>query len=238
MEQSHKIKKKGIKCLTFWMIPHIIQERSVEQDIHHTGEAAPRTPIHGGEEPRRRTSSLWLQSKTCIPPPRGGEKAKLLHQWRLQTWTSVCPRRGCPCKSTLGPLQPPPPRALPNLSFSLFFFLFFLNCCCFGSMDSTYISHFFVSEFEFCFLSASISPLTGSPHVDTLLYESDVCLFFFSSCRYALLKCVKQPIHFIWKYKRIKTSDSFEKHKYELTVMHYFDCLQNKQNNTYNYSNN
>lgn len=26
--------------LTFGMIPHIIQERSVEQDVHHTGEMA------------------------------------------------------------------------------------------------------------------------------------------------------------------------------------------------------
>lgn len=108
------------------MIPHIIQERSVEQDIHHTGEAAPRTPIHGGEEPRRRTSRLWLQSKTCIPPPRGGEKAKLLHQWRLQTWTSVCPRRGCPCKSTLGPLQHPPSPPRPPQPFFLSFLFSFL----------------------------------------------------------------------------------------------------------------
>lgn len=235
MEQSHKI-KKGIKCLTFWMIPHIIQERSVEQDIHHTGEAAPRTPIHGGEEPRRRTSRLWLQSKTCIPPPRGGEKAKLLHQWRLQTWTSVCPRRGCPCKSTPGPLQPPPP-PYPTFLSLLSFSLFFLNCCCFGSMDSTYFSHLFVSEFEFCFLSASISPRLA-PHMLTHCFMNPMFVCFCSSCRYALSKCVKQPIHFIWKYKHIKTSDSFEKYKYELTVMHYFDCLQNKQNNTYNYSNN
>lgn len=195
-------------------------------DTRRRGAAEENVQSVAAEQNLYSSTERWRESKA--PPPVTSADLDLCVSkervpMQIHSWT---------------PATPPAPRALPNLSFSLFFFLFFLNCCCFGSMDSTYISHFFVSEFEFCFLSASISPLTGSPHVDTLLYESDVCLFFFSSCRYALLKCVKQPIHFIWKYKRIKTSDSFEKHKYELTVMHYFDCLQNKQNNTYNYSNN
>lgn len=160
------------------MIPHIIQERSVEQDIHHTGEAAPRTPIHGGEEPRRRTSRLWLQSKTCIPPPRGGEKAKLLHQWRLQTWTSVCPRRGCPCKSTPGPLQPPRPTQPFFLSFlSLFSFFFKLLLLWLYGLD-LFLPLFCVGVW-ILFPECKHFPPAGSPHVDTLLYESDVCLFFF-----------------------------------------------------------
>lgn len=214
------------------MIPHIIQERSVEQDIHHTGEAAPRTPIHGGEEPRRRTSRLWLQSKTCIPPPRGGEKAKLLHQWRLQTWTSVCPRRGCPCKSTPGPLQPPRPTQPFFLSFlSLFSFFFKLLLLWLYGLD-LFLPLFCVGVW-ILFPECKHFPRLA-PHMLTHCFMNPMFVCFFSSCRYALLKCVKQPIHFIWKYKHIKTSDSFEKYKYELTVMHYFDCLQNKQNNTYN----
>lgn len=32
------------------MIPHIIQERSIEQDIHHTGEIAQCKPVDEGEE--------------------------------------------------------------------------------------------------------------------------------------------------------------------------------------------
>lgn len=158
------------------MIPHIIQERSVEQDIHHTGEAAPRTPIHGGEEPRRRTSRLWLQSKTCIPPPRGGEKAKLLHQWRLQTWTSVCPRRGCPCKSTLGPLQPPHPPPRPTQPFFLSFLFKLLLLWLYG-LD-LFLPLFCVGVW-ILFPECKHFPPAGSPHVDTLLYESEVCLFFF-----------------------------------------------------------
>lgn len=179
MEQSHKIKKRD-KMSYFLNDPPYHPRKKCWAGYPPYGRSS---PAHA--DTRRRGAAeenvpSVLQSKTCIPPPRGGEKAKLLHQWRLQTWTSVCPRRGCPCKSTLGPLQPSP--ALPNLSFSLFFFLFFLNCCCFGSMDSTYISHFLVSEFEFCFLSASISPQLA-PHMLTHCFMNQmfVCFFFLLS---------------------------------------------------------
>ncbi|KAG7245335.1 hypothetical protein INR49_010785 [Caranx melampygus] len=44
------------------MIPHIIQERSVEQDIHHTEEAQCK-PTDGGKERQRRPSRPWLDDK-------------------------------------------------------------------------------------------------------------------------------------------------------------------------------
>lgn len=46
------------------MIPHIIQERSIEQDIHHTGERARcEARQDGGEERQRRPSRPWLDDK-------------------------------------------------------------------------------------------------------------------------------------------------------------------------------
>lgn len=44
------------------MIPHIIQERSIKQDIHHPGEIAQYAPIDCGEEAQRgdRPVSGWM----------------------------------------------------------------------------------------------------------------------------------------------------------------------------------
>lgn len=104
------------------MIPHIIQERSIEQDIHHTGEVAPCAPIHGGGEQRRRTSRPWL-----------GDRLVFLHREverkQRSSTSDVC---------RPGPLWVQGEGAHANFLldpcfFSFFLFLFFKFWCSFGS---------------------------------------------------------------------------------------------------------
>lgn len=53
--------KQREAILTFWMIPHIIQERSVEQNIHHTGEIAGCKQTDGG----------WRAAEETVPSLAG-----------------------------------------------------------------------------------------------------------------------------------------------------------------------
>lgn len=76
------------------MIPHIIQERSVEQDVQHTGEGARCASTDDAEEPRRSPSrpcwgrnlysctERWRESKdtgavTSASPDLCGERAPM-----------------------------------------------------------------------------------------------------------------------------------------------------------------
>lgn len=146
MEQSQDIKNNTIKCLTFWMIPHIIQERSVEQDIHHPGEAAPRTPILGG----RGAAEEEEEEEENVPSEAAEENlSSSTERWRESKAPPVTSADLDLCASKQRvPMQIHPwtpllflPRALSliPLSFLFSFFPLLFNCCCFGW---TFISHF------------------------------------------------------------------------------------------------
>lgn len=135
-------------------------------DTRRRGAAEENVPSVAAEQNLYSSTERWRES--IAPPPVTSADLDLCVSkervpMQIHSWTPATP--------------PPSPTFL-----SLFFFLFFLNCCCFGSMHSTYISHFFVSEFEFCFLSASISPQLA-PHMLTHCFMNQmfVCFFFLLS---------------------------------------------------------
>lgn len=159
-------------------------------DTRRRGAAEENVPSVAAEQNLYSSTGRWGESKAPRPVTSAdldlcASKERVPMQ--IHSWTPATPR---------------PPQS--------FFFFFSFSVAVALALWTGYISHFFVLEFEFCFLSASTPPPprlpTGSPHVDTLLYESVVCLLFgfFSFCRYSLLKWIKQPFHFTWKYKHIK----------------------------------
>lgn len=86
------------------MIPHIIQERSVEQDVQHTGEGARCASTDDAEEPQRSPSrpswginlysctERWRESKdtgavTSASPDLCGERAPM----QICLWNPTLP---------------------------------------------------------------------------------------------------------------------------------------------------
>lgn len=172
MEQSHKIKKKDKmsyflndppyhprkKCWAGY--PPYGRSSPAHADTRRRGAAEENVPSVAAEQNLYSSTERWRESKA--PPPVTSADLDLCVSkervpMQIHSWT---------------PATPP---ALPNLSFSLFF----LNCCCFGSVDSTYFFPLFCVGVWILFPECKHFPPAGSPHVDTLLYESDVCLFFF-----------------------------------------------------------